>query len=220
MGVWKLLMGLGVVTSMTTSLQSPNAGNAHDLTRRRSILGITCGALAPVRASWAAPSPIPRRDALMYMENLCELNVFMLLSSLKSLGVDASAVVGQDVRLYRQRGGDPSRDGLKGWDFHVFCVTASGEVLDFESNLAWPTPADVWVADALRPNPDATTRRRFRLVSGEEYLARAKTAGPEGRATFLTDFVDPEHTRGPGVVLDEVDFASKVLALSREPRSG
>ena len=170
---------------------------------RRAVLA---GGLAlPPWAGATSPS-IPARESCFYSENSCHLNTYMLLASLRDLGTRASAVVTPESWLWRQRLG--AREGLRRYDFHVFAVVdAAREVLDLDSDLAWPTPGRVWVADALRPARavDADARRRvFRVIPGDEYLANARTAGPA--ANFESAFVDMR-ARGYGSVLDEVALA-------------
>ena len=175
------------------------AGLAPSPTRTRRHYLALLGGAAPAAAA-AAPS-LPARDSLMYIPNMCELNAHMLLRELRAKGIAADAVVAPDTFLYRQRGG--AEDGRKGWDFHVF-VVAGTDVYDFESSLPWPTPGPAWVEDALRPGAGA---RRFRVVGGDEYLARARTAGPD--ANFLTEFVALS-PKGPGVVLGEGALAERL----------
>ena len=188
---------MGRMRSAAVLLACRAAGLAPSPTRRHALALL--GGAAPAAAA-AAPSP-PARDDLMYVPNMCELNAHMLLRELRAKGIAADAVVAPDTFLYRQRGG--AEDGRKGWDFHVF-VVAGTDVYDFESSLPWPTPGPAWVEDALRPGAGA---RRFRVVGGDEYLARARTAGPD--ANFLTEFVALS-PKGPGVVLGEGALAERL----------
>lgn len=167
------------------------------------------------------PPSIPDRETFTetYFPNMCELNTWMICAELQrraSKDIDAYAVVVSSpahghVQLWNQRGGAPHMGigGFKTWDFHVFAMvrdrgTRSSYVLDLDSALPWPCPADAWIANALRPSAINGTDRVFRTVPAGEYLARMKSAG-EG-SNLMESFVRTTNGDGYGVVANEEDF--------------
>ncbi len=165
-------------------------------------------------------------SSLDYCPYYCEENVWRLLARPEFAGAETWALAvfgaGTSVPVLHQRLGRPG-DGLVYWDYHVLALARqAGEVLvlDFDSDLPFPSPAADYLGAAFPPAP----RTVFRLMDGRAYchslvsdrshMRRADgswlapppawpspEASPGVRPWFLAAILDP-NLAGIGSLLD------------------
>ena len=227
---------LVLVLSYATALRFPHYTPHNGKRCARRDFGMICTAslvgATKAQAAQASPPIVVPRERLMQFENMCHLNVHMLLSAMVADGKAAAAAGGdgkvdqlfavvissphtsgpedpRPIKLWEQQ------SGLKEWDFHVLAVVrddgGGAYFLDVESALPeWPVPAASWAARALHVPPppgDAAaggSPRMYRVVPAGDYVSNLRSTGE--RANLMTEFVSMDPSRGFGTVMNEADF--------------
>ena len=132
------------------------------------------------------------RLSLDYQARYCEENVWRLLARSEFAARRAWAVIvtspsGHFVALH-QRAGRPG-DGLVCWDYHVIAVVDDQDgtrlVLDLDSDLPWPCPLTLYLAESFPLVRQPRRRPIFRAIAAAEYLSglasdRSHMRNPDG----------------------------------------
>jgi len=157
-----------------------------------------------------------------YWPYYCEENVWHLCEGLPNAEGEAEALVifisnaARSVAVWNQRAADAPDEALL-WDYHVILATRADatrewEIIDHDSLLPCPAPAETYLAESFPNLPDRWARHlpRFRVLPAALYRRELCTdrrhmrtddggwrsppppGPPLGEGSNLMDFVDME----------------------------